>query len=244
MSENFRVAHCSDIHLDGDVYSTDKQSQSILFEKMLGEIKKRHPHLLLIAGDLFDSNRASKNIALWAMAVISALPFDVFIIPGNHDCLQPNGVFERHDFNALRNVQMFKDPEGEVRWLKKHNVAVWGKGMEAHTPEYLPLSNCPSRPAKCDWYLGMGHGLYTGNDAETGRSSPISQQDIEDSPLDYIALGHHHAAMKVITETTVAAYSGSPTDDIGEGFTFALANLKKGMMPALEILTLENISPD
>ena len=81
MSENFRVAHCSDIHLDGDVYSTDKQSQSILFEKMLGEIKKRHPHLLLIAGDLFDSNRASKNIALWAMAVISALPFDVFIIP-------------------------------------------------------------------------------------------------------------------------------------------------------------------
>ena len=239
MPHPLRIAHCSDLHLDGDGYSPDNQSPSALFEKTLQQIKKSDPHLLLIAGDLFDSNRADDSIVLWAMRVLESLPFKVFVIPGNHDCMQPNGVFERHDFNAIENVVMLANPNGEIVWAEDHGVAIWGKAMVSHTPEYRPLSNCPARPEGCDWYLGMGHGLFVGNEKDSERSSPITLQEVEESPCDYVALGHHHAAMEIVTDMKTAAYSGSPTDNIGKGHTFALVKLTKGLAPVLNILTLE-----
>ncbi len=239
MSESLRIVHCSDIHLDNDACAPTTLSSNLVFKETLEVMGKCDPHLLLIAGDLFDSNRAHENVVLRAMDALADLPFDVFIIPGNHDCMQPNGVFQRHDFNAIENVVVLTNPDGEIVWARKHGVAIWGKGMVSHIPEYRPLGDWPPRPYGCDWYLGMGHGLFVGNEKDSERSSPITLKELEECPFDYVALGHHHAAMEIVLNSKTAAFSGSPTDNVGKGPTFALCNLVKGVTPVVDILTVE-----
>jgi predicted phosphodiesterase len=49
--------------------------------------------------------------------------------------------------------------------------------------------------------------------------------DIEASTCDYLALGHHHAALELVTDKATAAYSGSPTDGVGRGATYVIIDL-------------------
>ena len=240
MSDKLRIAHCSDIHLDGDdFFCTPGSTQRELFGHALNAMCAQNPDLMLIAGDLFDSNRATQETVTWSMETLAEQPFPIFMIPGNHDCMQPEGIFGRNDFNAIDNLQMLSAANGEIGRAEELGVAVWGKGMEVHSPQYRPLGDCPARPSDCRWYLGMGHGMFIPHGEASDRSSPIAMREIESSPFDYLALGHHHAAMELITDTTVAAYSGSPTDDIGRGATFAIAEFATGEAPKLEILTVQ-----
>ncbi|HAA93252.1 MAG TPA: hypothetical protein DCS82_06190 [Rhodospirillaceae bacterium] len=239
MPDRLRLVHCSDIHLGGDEYSADAENPRDLFARALHKMRAHDPDLMLIAGDLFDSNRTEDETVLWSMEALADLPFPIFMIPGNHDCMQPNGVFGRYNFNAIENMQMLSAPGGETVWDEGLGVAVWGKGMEEHSPSYRPLGDCPLRPEGCRWYLGMGHGIFVADGDVTDRSSPIAMQEIAESPCDYLALGHHHAAMELVTDTTLAAFSGSPTDDIGRGATYALVELTDNDAPSLEILTID-----
>lgn len=241
MTDRLRIVHCSDIHLDGDIgYRSDAVPIRDLFETALAAMRAHEPDLMLLAGDLFDSNRAKPDTIAWAMEVLATQELPIFMIPGNHDCLNEVSLYHRHDFSELPNLHFLDAAEGDIAHHDPLGVAVWGKGMPDHTPDYRPLAGCPPRPEGCRWYLGMGHGLYVADGEVTDRSSPIARADIEASPFDYLALGHHHAAMAVTTETTLAAYSGSPTDDIGAGATYALVELAEGEEPRLDILTIES----
>jgi DNA repair protein SbcD/Mre11 len=239
MTKRLRLVHCSDIHLDADAsHHTDGHYHRDRFARALDQMRAQEPDLMLIAGDLFDSNRADDDTVLWSMDILAAQPVPIFMIPGNHDCMLAGGIFGRHDFGAIDNLHMLSAPDGETAWDESLGVAVWGKGMEEHTPEYRPLGDCPARPDGCHWYLGMGHGHFVPEGEDTDRSSPIPMRDIETSPCDYVALGHHHAAMELVTDSTIAAYSGSPTDDIGRGATFAVAELYSDKESVLEIKTI------
>ena len=236
MNNRLRLVHCSDIHLDADASpNADGNQYRDRFALALEQMRAQDPDLMLIAGDLFDSNRADDETVMWSMEILAAQDIPIFMIPGNHDCMLAGGIFARYDFGAIDNLNMLLAPSGETAWDETLGVAVWGKGMEAHTPEYRPLGNCPPRPDECLWYLGMGHGHFVPRGEDTDRSSPVLMSDIENSPCDYVALGHHHAAMELVTDRTIAAYSGSPTDDIGRGATYALAELFVDKEPMLEI---------
>ena len=78
----------------------------------------------------------------------------------------------------------------------------------------------------------MPHG------GDTDRSSPIHMRDIEASACDYLALGHHHAAMELVTDKATAAYSGSPTDMIGRGATYVMVDLAKHAAPLVAVHTV------
>ena len=236
MTNRLRIVHCSDIHLDSDASShADGNQHRNKFALALEQMGTEDPDLMLIAGDLFDSNRADNDTILWSMDILAAQDMPIFMIPGNHDCMLADGIFDRYDFGAINNFYMLSTPAGAIAWDETLGVAVWGKGMEQHTPEYRPLGNCPARPDGCRWYLGMGHGHFVPEGEDTDRSSPIPMCDIENSPCDYLALGHHHAAMELVNDKTIAAYSGSPTDDIGRGATYAVAELFADQEPVLEI---------
>lgn len=238
MLPSLRIAHCSDIHLDGDSYRDDAPGDDWFragFDRALAAIRAHDPDLMLLAGDLFDSNTAPDDTIRWSMDILAAQPFPIVMIPGNHDCMADGAIYRRFDFNAIGNVRMLAAERGEIARLDKLGVAVWGKGMVEHDPAYLPLAGCPARPDGCRWYLGMGHGIHVPHDGSTGRSSPIHMREIEDSPCDYLALGHHHAAMELLTDSTAAAYSGSPTDTVGRGATYIIAELRENGVPTLQV---------
>lgn len=232
-AEPLRVAHCSDIHLDGDHAPHEYYRNT--FAALLDEIKRERPQLLLIAGDLFDANDATEDTIRWSMDTLGAMPFPVAMIPGNHDCVDGTGIYERFDFNQVANIDMFQHPAGELREFRGLNAVIWGKGMVDHTPEHQPLQGCPAAPADDVWYLGMAHGIYVPKGSSTGRSSQISHEEIESSPCHYLALGHHHAALQIPTDGAHATFCGSPTDTIGGGATYAIVDFVPATAPNVAI---------
>ena len=233
MTDTLRIAHCADIHLDGA--SAPPGFYRDAFAAALAEMRAHRPDLMLLAGDLFDSNRASAATIEWAMETLGRQPFPIIMIPGNHDCLEPDAIYLRHDFGRIGNVTMLISPAGEMTHLPALGLCAWGKGMVEHAPSYRPLGGCPPRPAHCRWYVALGHGLLVPHGGQTDRSSPIHMREIESSDCDYIALGHHHAALELVTARTVAVFAGSPTDDIGRGATYAIADLATGHTPIVQI---------
>jgi DNA repair exonuclease SbcCD nuclease subunit len=225
------------VHAD-DVSNNDRYRRGLSL--VLSDMLSHNPDLVLIAGDLFDSNRASHETIEWTMNELSAVPRPVVMIPGNHDCLEAEAIYRRYDFGALDNVTTLLDEAGELVRFDELDVAVWGRGMVDHHPGYLPLENCPERPADTRWYIALGHGIFVPRGETTHRSSPVRMEDIDASPCDYIALGHHHAARDVSGETTPAAYCGSPTDATGSGETYAIIDLVTGTPARLEFHNLSN----
>ncbi|MGH6914519.1 MAG: metallophosphoesterase family protein [Geminicoccales bacterium] len=233
MAETLRIAHCSDIHLDGDGHPADaggdaREGYRRAFARALAEMRAHRPDLMLLAGDLFDANDATPETIRWAMEILGRQPYPVIMIPGNHDCMENGAIYRRYDFNSIANVRMLSAEAGEVARLDALGVAVWGKGMVDHSTAYRPLGGCPGRPDGCRWFLGLGHGIFVPDGESSHRSSPIHMREIEASPCDYLALGHHHAVMELLTAGTAAAYSGSPTDSIGRGATYVIADLAPG----------------
>jgi DNA repair exonuclease SbcCD nuclease subunit len=237
MTDTLRIAHCSDIHLDPDSHGggarNDRQREA--FATALEALGAHRPDLLLLAGDLFESNGAGADTIHWAMETLGRLPFPVVMIPGNHDCMDERAIYRRHDFNRIPNVRLLAAEDGEITRLPELGVAAWGKGMVEHSPAYRPLAGCPERPAGCRWYLGLAHGLFVPHGGDTYRSSPIHQGEIERSDCDYLALGHHHAAMELVGGKATAAYSGSPTDTVGRGPTYVIVELSSARAPVLDV---------
>jgi DNA repair exonuclease SbcCD nuclease subunit len=241
MKNTLRIAHCSDIHLDAREAVAGYHRDA--FSVALAEMRKHRPDLMLLAGDLFESNRASAETIAWAMETLGEQPFPIIMIPGNHDCLEPDGIYLRHDFNSIANVTMLGSQTGSMAHLPALRVSVWGKGMVEHSPANNPLDGCPPRPAQCRWYLALAHGILVPHGSKTDRSSPIHMCELEASDCDYIALGHHHAAQEIATARGVAVFAGSPTDKIGRGATYAIADLAIDRAPIVHIHVVE-LSPD
>jgi DNA repair exonuclease SbcCD nuclease subunit len=233
MIRKLRIAHCSDIHLDGDAHDHssagggDSQIRGA-FSRALKEMRAHNPDMMLLAGDLFDSNSAATDTITWAMSILEEQPFPIVMIPGNHDCMTEDAIYRRHDFNQISNVTNLTAELGEVAYIDSLSTAVWGRGMIDHSPDYNPLEGCPERPENCKWYFGMGHGIHVPHGGDTSRSSPIHMSQLEESPCDYLALGHHHAALELINDKATAAYSGSPTDDVGLGATYIIIDVASG----------------
>ncbi|MSO77702.1 MAG: hypothetical protein EXQ87_12475 [Alphaproteobacteria bacterium] len=237
MRQRLKIAHCSDIHLDGDSHGAGGQAREA-FALALAHMRGQAPDLMLLAGDLFDSNAARPETVHWAMEALAGLPFPVVMIPGNHDCMMEGAIYRRHDFTRIPNVRLLAAEAGEIAYLADLGVAAWGKGMVDHSTDYSPLGGCPARPPDCRWYLGLAHGFFVPHGGDTDRSSPIHMREIEASACDYLALGHHHAAMELVTDKATAAYSGSPTDLIGRGATYVLVDLSLGEVPSVAVRTI------
>jgi DNA repair exonuclease SbcCD nuclease subunit len=85
---------------------------------------------------------------------------------------------------------------------------VWGKGLVEHDHNYRPLAGVPPRRGDY-WHIGMAHGYFVDED-EMQRSSLIYPQEIAQSGLDYLALGHVHVFTDLSHGTTRACYPGTP----------------------------------
>ena len=94
------------------------------------EVLFHNPSLLLIAGDLFDSNDASDYTIEWVMEKLSNLTIPVAMIPGNHDSLEQGSVYYRYDFNLIPNVDFLSQEDGGLIYITSIGVSVWGKGIK------------------------------------------------------------------------------------------------------------------
>ena len=211
-----RVLHTADLHLDGDAYGradeldAHRARERRVFQQVIDRALADQVDLVLIAGDLFDHNRVSDDSVAFVRAELARLFMPVVILPGNHDCLETNGVHERHDFSkGARHVRVIRKLDGELVDFPELDAVVWGRGMAEHVPSFQPLAHVPTKTAG-RWCIAMGHGFYYDERQRPERSSPIFADEIRDTGWDYLALGHHHLQADVSQPGVAAWYAGAP----------------------------------
>ena len=92
--KSVKVLHCADLHIGAAESSLGAKAQSrraetlITFEKIINTAKENAVDILLIAGDLFNSNNIEKSFIDRVFECFSEIP-DVKIVfsAGNHDPL-------------------------------------------------------------------------------------------------------------------------------------------------------------
>ena len=214
--QTLKVLHTADVHLDLDGYATDlhtRRYRDIIqqaFSTVIDLAIAENVDLLLIAGDLFDSNRPRGDVVDFAIQELRRADRPIVMIPGNHDCLNPQSIYRQVDLPAAcSNLLLISHPDGEWHHLSPYNLVLWGRGMVEHEPAYHPLGGIP-RPQGDAWHIALGHGFFMEDEVPSYRSSPIYAGEIRASGWDYVALGHCHAFVNVSQGPVAAYYSGAP----------------------------------
>jgi DNA repair protein SbcD/Mre11 len=214
-----RVLHTADVHLDSDAYgdpaarAAHRERERGVFRRIVDCVTSERADLLLIAGDLFDHNRVPDETVEFVRGELGRVRIPVVVLPGNHDCLRTNAIYDRHDLTSgARHVRVIGRLEGERVELPELDAVVWGRAMEEHEPGFSPLAGLPSRD-RGRWCIAMGHGFFYEERQRPDRSSPIFAEEIRDAGWDYVALGHHHARADVSQGGVAAHYAGAPTMD-------------------------------
>ena len=228
-----KLIHTSDVHLESDTFGRSEEGQKyrrriqVAFQKVVDKVIEEDADLFLIAGDLFDSNRVHESGVEFVHNELSRVSCPVVLIPGNHDCFDTRSIYKKFDFSvAGPHVYTLTAEEGEVIELPHIDATVWGKGMVEHDHKYRPVAGVAPRQRDY-WHIGMAHGYFV-DDEELQRSSLILPQEVEQSGLDYLALGHVHVYTDLSQGATKACYPGTPAPlhlGVNEGGSYALAIL-------------------
>jgi DNA repair exonuclease SbcCD nuclease subunit len=229
---SLRLIHTSDVHIDSDSFSGEGREAARLraqnaFGRVIDTLREKSADLLLVAGDLFDSSRVAQEPVDFVLSQLARASCPVVLLPGNHDCFDESSIYRRIDFRrAGPHVHVVTDVDGERLEFPELEATVWGRAMVDHDPANEPLVKVPARLGDL-WHIGIAHGLLSMEGAEL-RSSLITARQIEESGLDYLAMGHLHVFREVSQRPTRACYSGSPVPlplGGGKGGSVALVDL-------------------
>lgn len=207
-----KILHSADWHLDSPIQGHTPEQQQYLKQELLripGKIatlcRQEGCDLMLLSGDLFDSNYTKDSY----QAVYSALEevaVPVFITPGNHDHISLQSPWTKERWPA--NVTVFTEQTLTEKPIPGGRL--WGAAFHAmEAPAMLKGFHAPEGEG---YAIGILHGDTT---QAKSQYCPITSRQIRDSGLDYLALGHIHKGDQLQAGKTLCAWPGCP---MGRGY--------------------------
>lgn len=219
-----RLVHTADIHLDRCYSSArfpaafaNRRRQSLrdTFLRIVARAGEWPADALLIAGDLFEYDRVSRDtIAMVRQAFESVPHVPVFIAPGNHDPYVADSPYASQRWPD--NVFFFSAPAWSARALDRIPLTVHGFGFDGPDISINPFGSLQI-PNDGRVHVAVAHGSETGSLPPDKRAyAPFNADSAAPRGLRYLALGHYHGAKRVpVKGETWVQYSGSPE---GHGF--------------------------
>ena len=209
-----RIIHTSDIHLDSPLtthLSSDKVRERkrelvATFQRTVEYAKRVDAIGYIISGDLFDTEKITRSSLENLMGIIERAPqITFFYLFGNHEkrALTDSGV------NIPKNLKLFDDG---WTYFRLDDVVIAGRCQTSKDMfETLELE-----PSKRN--IVVLHGELRDRSDVGG---VIGTKEINDLPIDYMALGHYHTYGETsIGSRCTAVYSGTPEgrgfDEVGE----------------------------
>lgn len=212
-----KIIHAADLHLDSAFGALSREQAKLrrregreLMERLSNYVNQQRADLVLLAGDLFDSEVTYRETIEQLRDALETMSARVFIAPGNHDFYSARSPYATLAWPE--NVHIFKGSEIERVELPELSCAVYGAAF-TNTAQERSLLDGFTAPDDGLIHLMVLHGDLNAAEA---RYSPLTKEQIAQSKVDYLALGHthlhdgFHRAGK-----TVYAYSGCPE---GRGF--------------------------
>lgn len=244
-----RFLQLSDVHLGASLagtrlgYSDEKARQrerELLdaFAAAFRLVESERLDGVLLPGDLFNGEEVDDALAAEAFAIMGAIaPRPVFLAPGNHDPLSPEGPYGAARWRLLAggqgpppNLVLFREEIFRaVPWPGRPDVTVAGAAYLRPTPvRDRRLARPLVAPGGLDpgrLRLALLHGSRDDNAfVPPGKATlPFSAAELAAQPFDYTAVGHYHASAPILhpqTRAVIGAYAGMPAflglDEEGE----------------------------
>jgi len=210
--DRIRFLHCADIHLDApfggrgcreyaemrrkDVWKT--------FESAVGLAEEEQVDFILICGDLYEHDYASKATIQRLGSLLGRLSVPIVILPGNHDPYVANSWYKTWKWPD--NVIIISPDKPSVM-LNSLDTFIHGVGFSAFRQDTPDLSSVP-RPNGDRFSIFMLHGTLDMHFSHRP-FNPVSSGDLAGLGYDYYALGHFHKR-KTDFRLDNAANPGSP----------------------------------
>lgn len=213
-----KILHTADIHLGakfamlGSKGIQQRQQLKNAFKNIIAIAINEGVNIVLVAGDLFDSNSQQQgNIdlvveqfnLLWENKIL------VCLIPGNHDPFDSSSVYRKVNFEQIcPNVKVFTEPEVTYKEYPELDLTVYGKPNLSNKSYTSPLKGL-RRVTSTRFHVALAHGSHyiPGKVAEDDH--PFKLEEITASGMDYIALGHWHRPY-ICSDNPPARYPGPP----------------------------------
>ncbi len=206
-----KILHTADMHLDSPFTLMDASLSEArradlrsAFTALMMYVKDNKIDILLIAGDMFEHEYATKETIALVMREFAKVPdCKIVIAPGNHDPYTATGIYKKCQFPE--NVYIFTEPTMSVFSFDDIGADVYGYAFTSGVLERNPFIG--KKPLRSDRInILCAHGDTS---SPISKYCPITEADIADSGYDYIALGHIHAGKEPTkVGDTVYAYSG------------------------------------
>jgi DNA repair protein SbcD/Mre11 len=242
------LLHLSDVHLGarhedlGPAAAAQRERQFSAFVRAVEVGIERSVDLVLISGDLFDSNGQSKRSVERAVEVLHRLTeraIRVVIIPGTHDCYDSRSIYRAFDLVALARLPEGSElltvltPERPDVVFADLDVVVYGRVFPTKRAPSSPFEGFDGRSDKrASWKVGMIHGARRIPGKVESDDVIFDDEEVARSDLDYLALGHWHSFSQGTAGRTTWAYSGAPepvaVDQDGAG-SVCLVRLEQGV---------------
>ncbi len=204
-----KILHTADIHLRE---FEDERWQA------LGEVldlgKQNEADLLVISGDLFDSNALAHELRPKIRDLFAQAGYPVIIISGNHDPeAYPDGAFMGENVTVIRDL---------LSPVTIEDCVIWGFPYEdLHEEEILEYLHLASDMADSEMtnillfhgeLLDIIDGWRLNGDEGRNRYLPVKLAYFETLAWQYILAGHFHTSFDVheFREDSFFVYPGSP----------------------------------
>ena len=206
-----KILHSADWHLDAPLLGKEelKKALASVPVKLANLCKEENCDLVLLSGDLFDGAPSADSVAALKKALVQ-MEVPVFITPGNHDFVTPGSIWLTEVWPE--NVTVFTENQVNSQVLEGLDCTIYGAAFTSMDSPALLEGFRASHTTR--YGIGIFHGDPT---MVSSAYNPITQTQIRQSGLDYLALGHIHKAGSLLCGDTLCLWPGCPMGkDYGE----------------------------
>ncbi len=209
-----KILHSADWHLDAPLVSAN-EAQTQAVQQALDKIPalicdlaiSNNCDLMLLSGDLFDVAPSPATVKAVKKA-LEDVKIPVCISPGNHDFESSNSPWRTTLWPD--NVHIFTTQETAYIDFPQLNCRVYGAGFIAmDCPALLENFRAEDTPG---YRLGVFHADPTQINSPY---NPVTANQVANSNLHYLALGHIHKQGSFRAGDTLCAWPGCP---VGKGY--------------------------
>jgi DNA repair exonuclease SbcCD nuclease subunit len=236
----FRFVHTSDLHLGRrfsnmpeEIRGRLQEARHAVLARLAQAAREHGARHVLVAGDVFDSETPSDPVWRQALAAMGAeRDAQWLLLPGNHDSLAAEALWERIARQAPPNVTPLL--EARVSELTPGAALLAAPATRRYPGRDLTEAMDAMATPEGALRVGLAHGAVQSFGEEDARDV-IAPDRAERARLDYLALGDWHGQVRIGPRTW---YSGAPERDRfrhgGRGACLAVALAGPGAPPEVE----------
>jgi DNA repair exonuclease SbcCD nuclease subunit len=244
-----KILHTADWHLGRRFPSLSEQDEVKLtrarieaVDRLLGLAESFSVNAVLCAGDLFDEPTPAETwwrglLRLFERRNWTDRP--VFLLPGNHDPLEPNSVWDAsHPFRRALPPWVHVVDSDNYQFPLSDEAVVYGAPCRSQAgADDLALRLPRREPSEQRIRIGLVHG-QTFDIAGHQTNFPIASDAAQQQGLSYLAIGDTHAFRELPPKTNPTVYPSAPeATSFGErdtGFVAVVFFPRHGRPPIIQ----------